>query len=183
MIKIISPPAKLHNVLESLHIPALIVVVWLDFKSPAVKRFYRAFKLCLHLCSWRPLRSQTNCTNCTTSVSRNAQAYGQCQYKTCWIFFSVLAWISKTRSSWLNCALRDDEAVYWISIGHCEAVTIGNWWYWVRRGHLCLYILHKVEIWTGVTNALRTDWQTLKDRATQLLIKYKSGALVTQYTK
>ena len=25
-----------------------------------------------------------------------------------------------------------------------------------------------------------TDWQTLKDRATQLLIKYKSGALVTQ---
>ena len=24
------------------------------------------------------------------------------------------------------------------------------------------------------------DWQTLKDRATQLLIKYKSGALVTQ---
>ena len=29
-----------------------------------------------------------------------------------------------------------------------------------------------------------TDWQTtLKDRATQLLIKYKSGALVTQYGK
>ena len=26
----------------------------------------------------------------------------------------------------------------------------------------------------------RTDGQTLKDRATQLLIKYKSGALVTQ---
>ena len=23
-----------------------------------------------------------------------------------------------TRSSWLNCALRDDEAVYWVSIGH-----------------------------------------------------------------
>ena len=27
-----------------------------------------------------------------------------------------------TRSSWLNCALRDDEAVYWVSIGHYEAV-------------------------------------------------------------
>ena len=159
MIKIISPPAKLHNVLESLHIPALIVVVWLDFKSPAVKRFYRAFKLCLHLCSWRPLRSQTNCTNCTTSVSRNAQAYGQCQYKTCWIFFSVLAWISKTRSSWLNCAWRD-EAVYWVSIGHCEAVSVGDWWYWVRRGHSCLYILHKVEIWPGVTDAWKNDWLT-----------------------
>ena len=83
----------------------------------------------------------------------------------------------KTRSSWLNCALRDDEAVYWVSIGHSEAVEDGNWWYRVSRGHLCLYILHKVEIWSGVTNALLT---TLKDGATQLLIKYKSGALVTQ---
>ena len=32
----------------------------------------------------------------------------------------------KTRSSWLNCALRDDEAVYWASIGHYEAVAVGN---------------------------------------------------------
>ena len=23
----------------------------------------------------------------------------------------------QTRSSWLNCALRDDEAVYWVSVG------------------------------------------------------------------
>ena len=67
--------------------------------------------------------------------------------------------------------------MYWTSIGHYEAVAVGNWWYWVSRGHLCLYILHKVEIWTGVTDASLT---TLKDRATQLLIKYKSGALVTQ---
>ena len=72
-------------------------------------------------------------------------------------------------------------------VGQCSTlwcggtVAVGNWWYWVSRGHLCLYILHKVEIWTGVTHALRTDGQTLKDRATQLLIKYKSGALVTQY--
>ena len=82
-----------------------------------------------------------------------------------------------TRTSWLNCALRDYEAVYWVSIGHYEAVAVGNWWYWVSRGHSCLYILQKVEIWTGVTDAWQT---TLKDRATQLLIKYKSGALVTQ---
>ena len=66
----------------------------------------------------------------------------------------------KTRSSWLNCALRDDEAVYWVSIGHYEAVAVGNWWYWVSRGHSCLYILQKVEIWTGVTDAWLTDWQT-----------------------
>ena len=32
----------------------------------------------------------------------------------------------KTRSSWLNCALRDDEAVYWVIIGHYEAVEVGN---------------------------------------------------------
>ena len=31
-----------------------------------------------------------------------------------------------TRSSWLNSALRDDEAVYWVSIGHYEAVAVRN---------------------------------------------------------
>ena len=62
-----------------------------------------------------------------------------------------------------------------------EAVAVSNWWYWVSRGHLCLYILNKVEIWTDVTDPLLTHWlTTLKDSATQLLIKYKSGALVTQ---
>ena len=65
----------------------------------------------------------------------------------------------QTRSSWLNCALRDDEAVYWVSIGHYEAVAVGNWWYWVSRGHSCLYILHKVEIWTGVTDASLTHFE------------------------
>ena len=45
-------------------------------------------------------------------------------------------------------------------IGHYEAVAVGTWWYWVSRGHLCLYILHKVEIWTGVTIALQTAWLT-----------------------
>ena len=66
-----------------------------------------------------------------------------------------------TRSSWLNCALRDDKALYWVSIGHHEAAAVGNWWY--CRGHLCLYILHKVEIWTGVTDAWLTDrlWKIL----------------------
>ena len=36
--------------------------------------------------------------------------------------------VYKTRSSWLNCALRDDEAVYWVSIRYYEAVAVGNWW-------------------------------------------------------
>ena len=34
--------------------------------------------------------------------------------------------IAQTRSSWLNCALRDDEAVYWVGIGHYEAVAVSN---------------------------------------------------------
>ena len=79
-----------------------------------------------------------------------------------WLNIQIII-LYRTRSSWLNCALRDDEAVYWISIGHYEAVAVGNWWYWVSRGHLCLYILHKVEIWSGVTDALLTDWQSLKE--------------------
>ena len=38
-----------------------------------------------------------------------------------------MVWTTKkTRPSWLNCALRDDEAVYWVSIGHYEAVAVGN---------------------------------------------------------
>ena len=32
----------------------------------------------------------------------------------------------RTRSSWFNCALRDDEAVCWVSIGYCEALAVGN---------------------------------------------------------
>ena len=31
-----------------------------------------------------------------------------------------------TRSSWLNCVLRDDEAVNWVSIGHYEAIAAGK---------------------------------------------------------
>ena len=43
------------------------------------------------------------------------------------------------------------------------------------------FILNKVETWSGFTDGFLTDsLTTLKDRATQLLIKYESGALVTQ---
>ena len=97
------------------------------------------------------------------------------------VFFAIFTLYSwnynriKTISSWLNWALRDDEAVYWVSIGHYEAVTVGNWRYWVSRGHFCLYILNKVEIWTGVTDALLltltdwlTDWHTLNINLTPI---------------
>ena len=44
----------------------------------------------------------------------------------------VFCWSSEyfqieTSSSWLNWALRDDEAVYWVRKGHLEAVADGNW--------------------------------------------------------
>ena len=32
------------------------------------------------------------------------------------------------RSSWLNCALLDGDAVYWVSTGHYEAVAVGSSW-------------------------------------------------------
>ena len=67
-----------------------------------------------------------------------------------------------TISSWLNCALRDDEVVYWVSIGHYEAIGVGNWWYWVSSGHLCRYILHK-EWRSGQVLPMPdslTDWLT-----------------------
>ena len=79
------------------------------------------------------------------------------------IFLNIQRMIQiSTRSSWLNCALRDDEAVYCVSKGHYEAVAVDNWWYWVSRGHSCLYILQKVEIWTGVTDASLTHSQLWK---------------------
>ena len=48
---------------------------------------------------------------------------GVIQFEKIKIIFNIQI---KTRSSWLNCALRDDEAVYWVSIGHYEAVAVGN---------------------------------------------------------
>ena len=39
------------------------------------------------------------------------------------------------------------------SVGSTVRYAVGNWWYWVSRGHLCRY---KVEIRSGVTDALLT---------------------------
>ena len=46
---------------------------------------------------------------------------------------------------------------------------------------MLLYIAQSGDL--DMCHACLTDRQTLKDRATQLLIKYKSGALVTQLAK
>ena len=82
----------------------------------------------------------------------------------------------KTRSSWLNCALRDDEALYWVSIGQqwlvlgsTESLWGSSWCYWVSRGHWCLYILKKCY------RCLKTErlWKLL-------ILMRRIGALVTQ---
>ena len=61
----------------------------------------------------------------------SALVWSQIKTPRYWKF--VLLLVSKncqkiflTRSSWLNCALRDDEAMYWVSIGHYVAVAVGN---------------------------------------------------------
>ena len=62
-----------------------------------------------------------------------------------WPNVIFLGWhwkVTITRSSWLNCALQGDEAVYWVSIGHYETVAVRNWWYWVSRG------IYAIIYWT-----------------------------------
>ena len=58
--------------------------------------------------------------------------------------------VRENRSSWLNCVLRDDEAVYWFTVVH----ILVDWL--VSIGRECLDIMRKVEIWSVVTNASRT---------------------------
>jgi len=87
----------------------------------------------------------------------------------------------KTRSSWLNCALRDDEAVYWVCMRRYQLVfdDTGS----VEDIHAFIYCTKWRSGQVLPMPDWLTDWLTdshLKDRATQLFIKYKSGALVTQ---
>ena len=56
---------------------------------------------------------------------------------------------------------------YLVVLGQYNLVLLVIKWYWVSIGLLCLYLLKKVEIWTGVTIVGQTNKQTSKDRATQ----------------
>ena len=71
---------------------------------------------------------------CVNFAIKLYDAWRFCQAQWCWkheslYMMSLLKNMTTTRTSWLNCALRDDEAVYWVSIWHYEAVADGNWWY------------------------------------------------------
>ena len=81
----------------------------------------------------------------------------------------------KIRSSWLNCALRGDGAVYWVSIGQqwLQLVALsqkgGTGQFLMALGQfsiglLCLYILKK---WRFDRVTLIPKKQTRKDKATQ----------------
>ena len=65
---------------------------------------------------------------------------------------------------------------YWISIwryslvlGQYKLELLGFRWYRVSKGLECLYILEKVEIWSGDTDASLTDWLTDRHQNIELL--------------
>ena len=59
----------------------------------------------------------------------------------------------KTRSTWLNCALRDNKTMFWVSIGHYEAVADVNWQGWT--GKLFFTGRGKAKnLWGGAGNPL-----------------------------
>ena len=57
---------------------------------------------------------------------------------------------------------------WYLVLGQYNLVLLGIKWNWVSTRLLCLYIENKVEVWSDVTIAERTNKQrTRKDRATQ----------------
>ena len=67
-------------------------------------------------------------------------------------------------------SLHGDTGWHLVVLGHYKLVLLNTWWYRVTIGLLCLYLLKKVEIWSGVTDAGHTHRQhNIDDRATQLV--------------
>ena len=64
--------------------------------------------------------------HCTSPSRSNLEHKLQDKHQVQINFTFTQETLDRTRSSWLNCALRDDEAVYWVSVGHYEAVAVGN---------------------------------------------------------
>ena len=46
---------------------------------------------------------------------------------------------------------------YLVVLGQFKLVLLGNMWYRVSIGLICLYMLKKVEIWSGEPDASQTD--------------------------
>ena len=59
--------------------------------------------------------------------------------------------VAGTRSVW------GGTGWYMVVLGQYNSVLLRIKLYWVSKGLVCLYILEKVEIWSGVTDASHTD--------------------------
>ena len=64
----------------------------------------------------------------------------------------------------------DDTGWYLVSISW---YWLDIRWYMVSKGLVCLYILEKVEIWSGDTDAWHTDSLTHRQQNIELLSLYK----------
>ena len=61
-----------------------------------------------------------------------------------------------------------DTGWYMVVLGQYNSVLLSIKLYWVSKVLVCLYILEKVEIWSGVTDASQTDRQTTEDTVSSL---------------
>ena len=59
--------------------------------------------------------------------------------------------VAGTRSVW------GGTGWYMVVLGQYNSVLLRIKLYWVSKGLVCLYILEKVEIWSGDTDASHTD--------------------------
>ena len=67
--------------------------------------------------------------------------------------------------------VRGGPGWYFVALGQYNSVLLGLGikWYWVSKVLLCLHILTKNGILSGVTDPSHTDTQTTEYRATQLV--------------
>ena len=81
-----------------------------------------------------------------------------CQMIKRWMQFGMLN-VDVTRSSWLSCALRGDEAMYWVSIwyllGCTKSVYDGTGWILMALGQYgaCMP-LYKVFFWQNIIHKI-----------------------------
>ena len=91
-------------------------------KVKCVVRLWHQVVHCVHqLASASLVMTSTTAADADLSLFNFPSIPGRCKTT----FGNAMRMI-KTRFSWFNCALRLDDAVYWVSIGHYGAVAFGN---------------------------------------------------------
>ena len=116
-------------------------------QEQCIKRMHCQYTEAIPIWNWRSppqrklsnsrVNSQTNHWHCNnniviikiiTNVTNIAQPSLNIASIILIIEFMINVRIWITRSSWVNCALQDEETVYWVSVAHYEAVAVSNWW-------------------------------------------------------